>query len=54
MGGSLSRNSNGIWIQCDRPFYYAGDTVRGVVCVNCAQSLRTTGIEVKVGVLRGF
>ncbi|GAB4822500.1 hypothetical protein N2152v2_009546 [Parachlorella kessleri] len=47
MGNSSSTSA--IWIQCDSPTgYYAGDVVRGVVCLSCAQNVTTTGIELKV------
>ncbi|GAB4822501.1 hypothetical protein N2152v2_009547 [Parachlorella kessleri] len=45
----MGNSSSAIVIQCDSPTgYYAGDVVRGVVCLSCAQDVTTTGIDLKV------
>lgn len=47
MGNAFS-SSNALVIQTNQPYYFGGDTVEGVVALNCVNSINTSGIVLEV------
>ena len=50
MGQGLAKGGgSALVVVLERPFFHAGDIVRGVVCLQVAERLETAGLELKAG-----
>ena len=48
MGNKQHHNFGNLFVKTDKPFYYAGDTVTGVVYFNCTDTFPGNQIFLKI------